>query len=178
MPRISQLTSLTTVDSGDELPVVDVSASVTKKTTKADLLKDSGSYLGATNQIPADAIPDDIVTSDMLDLSSTTDANGWKVRDYGNWKYYTKRITYTTSSLAQLSPTNATLSSSNLPVGVTNLSNSIFTFSYFETANTPGFFHLVLNITPSSSTSLVFQATNLRASAQTYGGTIDMTIKV
>lgn len=45
MPRISQLTSLTTVDSGDEFAVVDTSASVTKKATKGDLLKDAADYM-------------------------------------------------------------------------------------------------------------------------------------
>ena len=38
MPRISQLVSLTAVDNADELAIVDVSASVTKKITRAALL--------------------------------------------------------------------------------------------------------------------------------------------
>lgn len=39
MPKISQLAALTTPDSGDELPIVDVSASTTKKITRTNLLK-------------------------------------------------------------------------------------------------------------------------------------------
>lgn len=53
MPRISQLTSLTTVDSGDQFAIVDVSASVTKKTTKSDLLKDTATYLTGSNKVVA-----------------------------------------------------------------------------------------------------------------------------
>lgn len=41
MPRISQLTALTSADAGDVFAIVDVSASTTKKITKADLLKNA-----------------------------------------------------------------------------------------------------------------------------------------
>ena len=59
MPKISQLTALTVPDSGDELPIVDVSTSTTKKITRENLLKgapipggtefagSSGAYSGA-----------------------------------------------------------------------------------------------------------------------------------
>lgn len=63
MPRISALPSLTTVDGADEQPVVDVSASTTKKATKADYLKDAPSYFN-----------DSSIGTDLLSNSSVTPA--------------------------------------------------------------------------------------------------------
>lgn len=80
MPRISALPSLTTVDGADELPVVDVSASTTKKATKADYLKDAATYLTA-GSIPTGAYEDESVTDDKIDFTtfqapvSTTGSN-------------------------------------------------------------------------------------------------------
>lgn len=69
MPRISALPSLTTVDGGDQIPVVDVSASVTKKATKSDLLKDTASYLTA-GSITTGSYADDSVTAEKIDIDS------------------------------------------------------------------------------------------------------------
>lgn len=66
MPRISQLTSLTTADNSDELPIVDVSASVTKKITRGDLLKAPL----PTNSVTTAAITDSSVTAAKLDLAN------------------------------------------------------------------------------------------------------------
>lgn len=80
MPRISALTSLTTVDSGDLLPVVDVSASVTKKATKADMLKDTATYMTA-GSIPTAALAANAVTSAKIDFTTfsgtTTQWRSW-----------------------------------------------------------------------------------------------------
>lgn len=69
MPRISALPSLTTVDGADEQPVVDVSASTTKKATKADYLKDAPTYFNASS-IPNSAHIDNSITSTKIDLTS------------------------------------------------------------------------------------------------------------
>lgn len=60
MPRISALTALTTVDNADELAIVDVSASVTKKITRAALL--SSAPL-PNNTVTTAAIADGAVTT-------------------------------------------------------------------------------------------------------------------
>ena len=70
MPKISQLTALTVPDSGDELAIVDSSASTTKKITRTNLLK--GAPLPA-DTVDTQAIADGAVTTDKLDLSETTD---------------------------------------------------------------------------------------------------------
>lgn len=67
MPRISQLASLTTADNSDELPIVDVSASVTKKITRGDLLK---APLPA-NSVTNSAIADEAVTADKIDFTTS-----------------------------------------------------------------------------------------------------------
>lgn len=60
MPRISSLTSLTVPANDDELPIVDVSASVTKKITRAALL--SGAPL-PNNTVTTAAITDGSITA-------------------------------------------------------------------------------------------------------------------
>lgn len=66
MPRISALPSLTTADNSDELPIVDVSASVTKKITRGDLLKAPL----PTNSVTTAAITNASVTEPKIDFSS------------------------------------------------------------------------------------------------------------
>lgn len=61
MPRISQLTSLTTPDAADVVPIVDTSASVTKKISIADLLKSAISFI-TPGSITTAAIADGAVT--------------------------------------------------------------------------------------------------------------------
>lgn len=75
MPRISALTSLTTADNADELPIVDVSASVTKKITRGDLLKAPL----PTNAVTTAAITNGSVTEAKIDFSTfyTTAANAY-----------------------------------------------------------------------------------------------------
>lgn len=70
-------------------------------------------------------IADDAVTSDKLAPTSSTDANGWQVRDYGTWKEYTK--TASESSVTINSGANTTRTPiSNVPVGVTVDSSTHF----------------------------------------------------
>lgn len=61
MPRISQLTSLTTPDAADELPIVDTSASVTKKISVGDLLKSAISFI-TPGTVTTAALADGAVT--------------------------------------------------------------------------------------------------------------------
>lgn len=69
MPRISQLTSLTTPENADEIAIVDTSASVTKKITRGDLL--SGAPLPA-DTVDTQAIEDGSVTTAKQADGSTT----------------------------------------------------------------------------------------------------------
>ena len=70
MPRISQLPSLTAADNSDEIAIVDVSSSTTKKITRGDLLK---APLPA-NSVTTAAIQDGAVTSDKIDFATLTPA--------------------------------------------------------------------------------------------------------
>ena len=97
MPKISQLTALTTPDSGDELPIVDVSASTTKKITRTNLLK--GAPLPA-DTVDTQAIADDAVTAPKTDFGgnySTSEVNtGFKWTDGKD--IYKKTINWTIAS--------------------------------------------------------------------------------
>jgi hypothetical protein len=84
MPRISQLPSLTTVDTGDELAVVDVSASVTKKSTKSDLLKDS---IGSTELKTGAVTGVKIASYKALRQDNTTNSTENTARILTGWGY-------------------------------------------------------------------------------------------
>ena len=78
MPRISQLPSLSAADNADEIAIVDVSASTTKKITRGDLLK---APLPA-NSVTTAAIANASITESKLNLTtlgfgnySTTEVN-------------------------------------------------------------------------------------------------------
>ena len=66
MPRISQLPSLTTADNADEIAIVDVSSSTTKKITRGDLLK---APLPA-NSVNTAAVVDNAIKADKVDFTT------------------------------------------------------------------------------------------------------------
>ena len=111
MPKISQLSALTTPDSGDELPIVDVSASTTKKITRANLL--AGAPLPA-DTVDTQAIDDGAVTAPKTNFGgdySTSEVNtGFKWVDGRD--IYKKTISF--GAL----PNNTT---KNVAHGITNL---------------------------------------------------------
>lgn len=72
MPRISNLTSLTTPDASDELAIVDTSASVTKKITRSDFLK--GAPL-PNDTVTTSAITNGAVTYAKIDSSTLSFGN-------------------------------------------------------------------------------------------------------
>ena len=71
MPRISQLPSLTAADNSDEIAIVDVSSSTTKKITRGDLLKAPL----PNNAVTTAAVTDNAVTAPKIDFTtlSTTE---------------------------------------------------------------------------------------------------------
>ncbi|WP_425005743.1 hypothetical protein [Mycolicibacterium sp. S3B2] len=102
------------------------------------------------------------VTSTKLSLSKTTDANGWTVFDYGTWKEYYKLASFTGSDVVGNGQTR-TLTSSNLPDGVSNLSSAFFEVT---TTINEAFMWTTHQATP-ASTSIVSTATNLSGSNRT-----------
>lgn len=59
------------------------------------------------------------------------DANGWTVFDYGLYKEYRKRVTYSYAAGTSV----LGLSSNNLPVGVSTLANVFLSYSYAVNGN-------------------------------------------
>ncbi len=60
------------------------------------------------------------VTTPQLSLSKTVDANGWTVYDYGAWKEYRKRVTFT-FNLSAGGIQSIALSSNSLPSGMSTI---------------------------------------------------------
>lgn len=69
MPRISQLPSLTTADNTDEIAIVDVSASTTKKITRGDLLK---------APMPADSVTTAAIADGAVTAAKIETQQGWQ----------------------------------------------------------------------------------------------------
>lgn len=66
MPRISQLPSLTIADNSDEIAIVDVSSSTTKKITRGDLLKAPL----PDNSVTTAAVANGAITADKVDFAT------------------------------------------------------------------------------------------------------------
>jgi len=96
LPRISQLTALTAVDNADELAIVDVSASVTKKITRSAFLSSA--------PLPNNTVTTAAITQNSVDAS----------------KLATNAITLGTSSI-----TSNFTTSSTTPVQITGLTSTV-----------------------------------------------------
>lgn len=66
--------------------------------------------------------------------NKTTDANGWTVYDFGAWKEYRKRTTYSQTFSAN-TPTSLSLSSSNLPSGMSTLGSNYLNATVVQSSN-------------------------------------------
>lgn len=106
--------------------------------------------------------------------SKTTDANGWTVYNYGAWKKYTKRVTFSQSVAAGGTGQLLTVSSNNLPSGMSTLgTNSIQARPVFS--GDAGL-HTVNPEMTSASTTLSFTIRNAHTSTLTAAGFIDVEI--
>lgn len=104
-------------------------------------------------------------------VNKFTDANGWTVYDYGTWKEYKKRVTFsqTISGGAGL-----TVSSNNLPSGMSTISTNFVHYSFVSTGNA---FGLNIGYEGSSSTAtLNFTTSTNDGVSRAYTGFIDVTI--
>lgn len=116
-------------------------------------------------------LADDAVTSAKIDIIPTTDANSWKKYDYGTTIIYKKRVTYSQSIGASAF---LTLSSNNLPTGLSSISG--YYLDYTSTADANAF---AINIVFEGSTSngvLNFTAGSIDGATRTYTGWIDVTL--
>ena len=113
-------------------------------------------------------INNDTILSRHMDIISTTDANGWKVYDFGSMKHYFKRVTFSQSIGASAF---LTTSSSNMPVGVSNFQNRYFMYSYSTDANAYGL-NMVLE-RQDTATSISYTVGSIDGATRTYTGWID-----
>lgn len=125
----------------------------------------------ASSAIITAKIADDAVTSAKLDVIQTTDANGWRKIDLGSTIIYRKRITFsqTIAGLAILS-----VSSTNLPTGVSTLSTRTIEYSFVTTSNA-GALQIAFEGSASSS-ALQFTTATTDTVSRAYTGFIDLVI--
>lgn len=104
-------------------------------------------------------------------ISKTTDANGWTVYNYGTWKEYRKRVTFsqafTAGSLVAVS-----LSSTNLPSGMSTLSTNFLSATIVPS----GFAGDFKAYPEMSSSSASLSVTANPQVTRTYSGLIDFQI--
>lgn len=123
----------------------------------------------ASNVVETPKIKDGAVTNPKLDITSSTDANGWKVTTLGTTKYYRKRVTFsqTISGLAALS-----ISSSVLPVGVSSIGTRTLVYSTVISGSAGV---ILINFEGTSAhTFLSFTTATTEGSSRTVTGFIDV----
>lgn len=114
-------------------------------------------------------IADGAVTNPKLDITSSTDANGWKVTTLGTTKYYRKRVTFsqTIGGLAVL-----IISSSVLPVGVSTIGTRTLVYSPVISGSAGV---ILINFEGTSAhTFLNFTTATTEGSSRTVTGFIDV----
>lgn len=143
-------------------------------TLLAAIMNDDGSL--KNNAVTTASIAASAVTSAKLAPSRTTDANGWTVYDMGTWKRYTKRVTFsatvTASSIAALTP-----SSSDFPVGITNIGNHELSYSHTLSVGFGADCEVAIeSLNTGSSTSFTWSIRNNSSSSRTFTGFIEISI--
>lgn len=117
MPRISNLTSLTTADDSDQLAIVDTSASVTKKITRGDLLK--GPF--PANSVTTPAITDASVTAQKIDFTTLLLGSHIRITDFSTTGTNTQitgasiSVTITTGMKIKITVSGPVASNTNSP---------------------------------------------------------------
>ena len=103
--------------------------------------------------------------------AKTVDANGWTVYNYGPWKQYRKRVTFnqTIGALAVLS-----ISSNNLPVGVSTIGGVFFDYSVVVSGQAGRL--LVVYEGLSTTPNINFTTSTTDGGATNFSGYIDMVI--
>lgn len=110
-------------------------------------------------------------------MTKTTDANGWTVYDYGNWKEYRKRFTFNQSigglAVLTVAPANGT-GGTNLPTGLSTIGTNFTDYAY-TVASGAGSLVLVLEGT-TSATAINFTVSTSDGVVRSLSGFIDVTM--
>jgi len=136
------------------------------------VINTAGTINGASlvaSSVATAAIANSAITTAKLAPSKTTDANSWTKYDYGTWQEYRKRVTFSQTISAAVA---LTISSSNLPVGISTISTNYLTYSHTTTGNA---YNLSIHFEGTSgNTSIAFTACSISGTAFAYVGWIDL----
>lgn len=106
--------------------------------------------------------------SPQLAPSKTTDSNGWTIYDYGTWKEYRKRVTFSQTIAGGV---GLSISSNVLPTAISSIGTNFLSYSYTVTGNA-----FDLNIVFEGSTAntvLGLTASSVDTVSRAYTGFID-----
>lgn len=109
-------------------------------------------------------------------VAKTTDSNGWTCFDYGLWKEYSKRITFS-QSVGASAVAGLTVSANNIPVAMATLGGASMIFAVNHT-NGFGAEGAVSIETPTSNSALSFSIRNIAGVTRTYSGNIDVVFRI
>ena len=99
---------------------------------------------------------DSIIVNRHMALTTSVDANGWTVRNFGSFKIYNKRYTNSGASIGANSVNSLTLSP-NLPVGISSITASTFLQVTLSTNNAYAFQWATETFIGSTSVGATFQ---------------------
>ena len=109
------------------------------------------------------------VTDNETNFSKTVDANGWIVYKYGSLTQYRKRVTFNQTISGAVA---VSISSSNLPVGISNFESVLISYSYGCSGNAYGLSMVLERV--ATGTSIGFTARSNDGTSRTYTGIIDV----
>lgn len=159
--RITDLPELIQADSGDFIPIVDSSMNVTKRVAAEKILPNT--------TVLTENLAPGAVTSEKLAPAKSVDGNGWTVYDYGTWKKYMKRVTYSVT-VANNAYNNNVASSANLPTGMSTLGTRFLLAS--STGNGLNDSSHGLGNHNTVSTSVNYAIKNISGAGATFSGSV------
>ena len=110
------------------------------------------------------------ITTAQLNPTKSTDANGWTKYDYGTWQEYRKRVTFSQTIAAGIA---LSISSTNLPVGISTVGNSTY-MNYTYTATANAYALSIIAEVGTGSTALNFTTCTNDLTSRAYSGNIDI----
>ena len=111
------------------------------------------------------------ITSQQLNISKVVDANSWTVFDFGNFKQYKKRVTFSQSIGGAVA---LTMSSNNLPTGLSTTSGYFFDYSYAVPGN--AYDLSIVAEMGTAATAINFTTRTISGSSIAFSGFIDLTL--
>lgn len=162
--------SLTLPADGETIDAADYNTPLTTLSNEFNGNIDNAN-IKADAAIAGSKLADSGITNDKMGLTTSTDANGWTIYDYGSFKQYRKRTTYD-QSFTSGTAVIINLSATTLPTDMASLGTNFIEATLVQggTAYTHDW-----NV-EMTTTSTSLSATTITRTSATYTGFIDWVI--